>query len=29
VENWVKYHLPRERQWFRIADHLLREEAPS
>jgi predicted AlkP superfamily phosphohydrolase/phosphomutase len=27
-ENWVKYHLPRERQWFRIADHLLREEAP-
>ncbi len=27
-ENWVRYHLPRERQWFRIADHLLREEAP-
>jgi predicted AlkP superfamily phosphohydrolase/phosphomutase len=27
-ENWVKYHLPREKQWFRIADHLLREEAP-
>jgi len=27
-ENWVKYHLPRERQWYRIADHLLREEAP-
>ena len=27
-ENWVKYHLPRERQWFRIADHLLREESP-
>ena len=24
----MKYHLPRERQWFRIADHLLREEAP-
>lgn len=27
-ENWVRYHLPRERQWFRIADYLLREEAP-
>jgi len=27
-ENWVRYHLPREMQWFRIADHLLREEAP-
>ena len=27
-ENWVKYHLPREKQWFRIADYLLREEAP-
>ena len=27
-ENWVKYHLPREKQWFRIADHLMREEAP-
>ena len=27
-ENWVKYHLPRELQWYRIADHLLREEAP-
>ena len=27
-ENWVRYHLPREQQWFRIADHLLREEAP-
>lgn len=27
-ENWVRYHLPREKQWFRIADFLLREEAP-
>jgi predicted AlkP superfamily phosphohydrolase/phosphomutase len=27
-ENWVRYHLPRENQWFRIADHLLNEEAP-
>jgi predicted AlkP superfamily phosphohydrolase/phosphomutase len=27
-ENWVTYHLPREQQWFRIADYLLREEAP-
>src|SRR5690606_27306884 len=27
-ENWVRYHLPRERQWFRIAEYLLKEEAP-
>lgn len=27
-ENWVKYHLPREKQWFRIAEYLMREEAP-
>lgn len=27
-EDWVRYHLPRERQWHRIADHLLREESP-
>ncbi len=27
-ENWVRYHLPREMQWFRIADFLMREEAP-
>jgi len=27
-EKWVSYHLPREQQWFRIAEHLLREEAP-
>ncbi|MDH5573634.1 MAG: alkaline phosphatase family protein, partial [Gammaproteobacteria bacterium] len=27
-ENWVSYHLPREKQWFKIADYLLTEEAP-
>lgn len=27
-EDWIRYHLPREKQWFRIADYLLREEAP-
>lgn len=27
-ENWVRYHLPRERQWFTIADYLIREEDP-
>lgn len=27
-EHWVEYHLPREKQWFKIADYLLREEAP-
>lgn len=26
-ENWVRYHLPRERQWFRIAEYLLSEES--
>ncbi|GAX59672.1 type I phosphodiesterase/nucleotide pyrophosphatase [Candidatus Scalindua japonica] len=25
-EDWVRYHLPREKQWFRIAEHLLSEE---
>ena len=25
-EKWVRYHLPRERQWFRIAEYLLVEE---
>jgi predicted AlkP superfamily phosphohydrolase/phosphomutase len=25
-EKWVSYHLPRERQWFRIAEHLISEE---
>lgn len=27
-EAWVRYHLPREKQWFRIADYILREESP-
>ncbi len=27
-EKWVTYHLPREQQWFRIADFLMKEEAP-
>ncbi len=27
-ENWVRYHLTREKQWFRIAEYLLSEEAP-
>ena len=27
-EEWIRYHLPRERQWFRVAEYLLREEAP-
>jgi predicted AlkP superfamily phosphohydrolase/phosphomutase len=27
-ENWVKYHLPREQQWFKVAEYLMREEAP-
>lgn len=25
-ENWVRYHLPREEQWFNIAKYLLEEE---
>lgn len=27
-ENWVKYHLPREQQWFKVAEYIMREEAP-
>jgi len=27
-EAWVSYHLPREKQWFKVAEHLMREEAP-
>ncbi|MCH2169965.1 alkaline phosphatase family protein [Myxococcota bacterium] len=27
-EAWVSYHLPREMQWFRIAEFVLREDAP-
>ena len=27
-ERWIRYHLPRERQWFKIAEYLLVEETP-
>lgn len=27
-ENWVRYHLPREKQWFQIAEYLMSTEAP-
>jgi predicted AlkP superfamily phosphohydrolase/phosphomutase len=27
-EAWVSYHLPREQQWFKVAEYLMREEAP-
>ena len=27
-EQWISYHLPREQQWFRVAEHLMSEEAP-
>lgn len=27
-EHWVEYHLPREKQWFKIADFLMKTEAP-
>lgn len=28
LEDWVTHHLPREDQWFRIAEALLREDNP-
>lgn len=28
LENWVRYHIPRDEQWFRIAEKLLREDNP-
>lgn len=28
MENWVRYHIPRDEQWFRIAETLLREDSP-
>lgn len=28
TENWVSYHIPRDEQWFRIAEKLLREDNP-
>lgn len=27
-EDWIRYHVPREQQWFKVAEHLMREEAP-
>jgi predicted AlkP superfamily phosphohydrolase/phosphomutase len=27
-ENWVRYHLPREMQWFRVAEYIMSEESP-
>jgi predicted AlkP superfamily phosphohydrolase/phosphomutase len=27
-EAWVSYHLPREQQWFKVAEYLMREESP-
>ncbi len=27
-ENWVRYHLPREKQWFKVAQYLMHEEQP-
>lgn len=27
-ENWVRYHLPREMQWFKIAKHIVTTERP-
>jgi predicted AlkP superfamily phosphohydrolase/phosphomutase len=27
-ENWVRYHLPREMQWFRVAEYIMAEESP-
>ena len=26
--HWIEYHLPREKQWFRIAEFILEEETP-
>jgi predicted AlkP superfamily phosphohydrolase/phosphomutase len=28
MENWVRYHIPRDQQWFKIAETLLREDSP-
>lgn len=28
LENWVRYHFPRDKQWFQIAEKLLREDNP-
>src|SRR3546814_17116485 len=26
--NWVRYHLPREEQWFKFAEHILENDKP-
>lgn len=28
MEQWVRYHLPREEQWFNIAEYILQNDAP-
>ena len=28
MENWVRYHLPREEQWFHIAEYILANDKP-
>jgi predicted AlkP superfamily phosphohydrolase/phosphomutase len=28
LESWIRHHLPREQQWFRIAETLLQEDQP-
>lgn len=28
TEKWVRYHLPREEQWFRIAEYILERDKP-
>ncbi len=28
TENWVRYHLPREEQWFKVAEYLLNNDGP-
>jgi predicted AlkP superfamily phosphohydrolase/phosphomutase len=27
-EQWISYHLPREKQWFRVAEYIMSEESP-
>src|SRR3546814_15607479 len=26
--KWVRYHLPREEQWFKVAEHILENDKP-
>lgn len=28
TESWVRYHLPREEQWFRVAEYILQNDDP-